>query len=53
MGIFRNGVALKLDISAKERRKKELKLCSNVANFDLDSSTTPSIISMFYHIEIY
>ena len=51
MGIFRNGVALKLDISAKE--KKELKLCSNMANFDLDSSTAPSIISMFYHIEIY
>ena len=52
MGIFRNGVALKLDISAKEK-KKELKLCSNMANFDLDSSTAPPIFSMFYHIEIY
>jgi len=54
MGIFRNGVALKLDISAKERKKKELKLCSNIANFDLDSSSTaPPIFSIFYHIEIY
>ena len=52
MGISRNGVALKLDISAKEK-KRELKLWSNMANFDLDSSTAPPIFSMFYHIEIY